>query len=58
MSSRPLPIPVRLKIPKSLGETDLYEVLQKILLNYNRKESLLIKMQDKLTAFRSSESET
>lgn len=37
------------------GETDLYEVLQKILLNYNRKESLLIKMQDKLTAFRSSE---
>ena len=36
MSSRPLPIPVRLKIPVSLrGETDLYEVLQKILLNYN-----------------------
>ena len=39
------------------GETDLYEVLQKILLNYNRKESLLIKMQDKLTAFRSSETD-
>ena len=37
------------------GKQIFYEVLQKILLNYNRKESLLIKMQDKLTAFRSSE---
>lgn len=39
------------------GGNELYETLQKILLDYNRKESLLIRMQDKLNAFRSSETD-
>lgn len=39
------------------GKSELYGTLQRILLNYNRKESLFIKMQDQLNAFRSSETD-
>lgn len=39
------------------GDRNLYETIQRIILDYSRKESLLIKMQDQLSAYRSSETE-
>lgn len=50
-----------LKLPENIsiitGNNGLFVTLQKILLNYNRKESLIIRMQDQLSAFRTSETD-